>query len=129
MTTAARGRSFARFVRYWLPALAYVTLIFLVSSRPYLRAPLRFQNADKLVHVLEYGGLGVLWARALGSTSRFRGALRGGSMALMLGMVVGASDEVFQAGVPGRQSSVFDFLADTLGLALAVLIYLGARRD
>jgi len=129
LTTAARGWSFARVVRYWLPVLAYVALIFAVSSRPNLKAPLRFRNADKLVHVLEYGGLGVLSARALGSTSRFHGALRGGSMALILGMVVGASDELFQAGVPGRQSSVLDFLADTLGLALALLFYLWLRRD
>jgi VanZ family protein len=109
--------------------LAYVSLIFFVSSRPHLRTPLKFRNADKLAHVVEYGGLGVLAARALGSTARFHGALRGGSVALVLGMAVGASDEVFQAGIPGRESSVFDFLADSTGLILALLLYLALRRD
>jgi VanZ family protein len=39
-------------------------------------------------------------------------------------MAVGACDEKFQAGIPGRDSSVYDWLADTTGALLAQLFAL-----
>ena len=44
-------------------------------------------------------------------------------------MAVGASDEIFQSFVPGRDSSVYDFLADSGGVLLAQLLYLFFARD
>src|SRR5262245_47241611 len=41
------------FVRYWLPVLTYVAMIFTLSAQPHLRPPFHFQNADKVVHMTE----------------------------------------------------------------------------
>jgi len=111
----------ARFALDWLPVLLYLTAIFVVSAQPNLRVPLPFPNSDKLCHLLEYGGLGLLLARALRHGGPL-GAASGGT-SLLLGMITGAADELFQRSVPGRVSSPYDWAADTVGLALAILIY------
>jgi VanZ family protein len=49
--------------------------------------------------------------------------------ALALTSLVGAADEIFQRSVPGRESSVSDWSADTLGAALAVGFILWLARD
>src|SRR6266436_1096633 len=56
---------FWTFMRYWLPVLVYLTVIFSLSAQPNLRPPFEFQNSDKLCHLLEYGGLGLLLGRAV----------------------------------------------------------------
>ena len=118
-----------KFVRYWLPVLAYLAMIFVLSAQPGLKPPLKFEFSDKVAHILEYGGLGLLIVRALRSTARFQGPLRGGMLALTLGLVVSICDELFQSTVPNRESSALDVVADVIGLALAQLSYLFIRRD
>jgi VanZ family protein len=120
---------FHNFLRYWLPVLLYVTIIISLSAQPNLKPPLRFHNADKLYHFAEYLGLGLLLARALRATLRVRMPLFAAMMAMGIGMAVGASDEIFQSTIPGRESSVFDFLADSAGVMIAQLVYLFFARD
>ena len=122
-------RFFPVFMRYWLPVLVYITLIVTVSAQPNLQPPVRFQFADKVYHMIEYLGLGVLLARAMRASLAWRRALLAAFLAITVGVAVGASDEYFQSFVPGRESSVFDLLADTSGLALAQLLYLAFGRD
>jgi VanZ family protein len=122
---APRRRGFAR---YWLPVLAYVLLIFVVSAQPRLRSPMRFQNADKIAHVLEYGVLGFLLTRALRTLPALGGALPAGVAAVAIGVSVAGADELLQRFVPGRQSSVRDLVADAIGLSLSQLAYLWMRR-
>jgi VanZ family protein len=98
-------------------------MIFTLSAQPNLKPPIQFSNSDKMYHLLEYGGLGLLLARAIRSTGRLRSALHVGLLALCFGIVVGTCDEMFQSTVPGRQSSGFDLMADTLGIAVAQLVY------
>ena len=116
------------FARYWLPVLAYVTLIFIVSAQPGLKPPLRFEFGDKVAHICEYGVLGFLLVRALRTRPRLRSALLAGLVAVAIGTGIGGSDELFQSTVPGRDSSVFDLIADTVGLSIAQLAYLWAKR-
>lgn len=124
---AGRGSLLGTFARYWLPVLGYVTLIFVLSAQPRLQSPVKFHNADKLAHALEYFGLGFLLVRALHGGRTAASPLALGTAALVTGMVVGASDELFQMLIPGRESSVFDFLADTAGLVLAQLVFVALR--
>jgi VanZ family protein len=42
---------------------------------------------------------------------------------------VGAGDEYFQSFIPGRDSSVYDFMADAAGIVLAQLATLLFLRD
>lgn len=126
MNRDGRGR---RFLRYWLPVLLYVGLIFSVSSLPQLEPPIRLHDADKLAHVAEYGVLGFLLVRALRSTARWASPLAGGMLALVIGLGIGASDELYQSLVPGRDSTVHDWVADATGLVLAQMVYLLVKRD
>jgi VanZ family protein len=117
------------FTRDWLPVLVYVSLIFFLSAQPNLQPPLHFENSDKLMHLLEYGGLGVLFARALRDNFPARSWVFTSLLALGAGLVIAAGDEYFQSFIPGRESSVFDWLADGTGLTFAQLAYLAFARD
>ena len=90
---------------------------------------MEFKNSDKLWHLLEYGGLGLLLGRALRAGLAARPALVAAAGALVLTSLVGAADEIFQRTVPGRESSVFDWTADTAGAVLAVGFILWLARD
>ncbi len=130
MVTGGTGRSATTsFARYWLPVAAYVSLIFVLSAQPRLRPPFQFQNSDKLSHLLEYGLLGILLARALRGTLRSRGWVFTTLLALGLGLGIAAGDEYFQSFIPGRDSSVFDWVADGTGLTFAQLAFLATARD
>ena len=124
---------FGRFLRYWLPVLVYLTVIFSLSAQSNLPTPMPFRNADKMWHVLEYGGFGLLLGRALRAGMRGRAALAVAVASLALGSLIGAADETFQRGVPGRESSALDWAADTAGVALAqgfiLWLALDARRE
>jgi len=117
------------FVRYWLPVLVYVILIFTASSIPHLTPPFHFPNSDKAVHLVEYSILGFLLTRALRTIPALGAASKAGLAALVMGSTIGALDEIYQRGTPGRESSPFDWMADTLGLTLALVLYTwNARR-
>ena len=71
----------------------------------------------------------MLWVRALKTVPRWAHPLHAGFLAIALGVLIGTADELFQAVVPGRDSSALDLLADTIGLTLAQLVYAVIRRD
>jgi VanZ family protein len=120
---------FQKFIVYWLPVLLYLTLILTLSAQPHLQVPFHFTNADKLCHLAEYGLLGLLLARALRGTMRISSPLIAAMMAIGIGSAFGAGDEWFQGFIPGRDSSVYDWMADTTGVVLAQILYvIGARR-
>lgn len=119
----------ARWARNWLPVLVYVAIIFTLSAQPYLATPFRFRNGDKVAHTLEYGGLGVLLVRAMRSRRGWDRPLAAGLVALAIGLGIAAADEKFQSFIPGRDSSVFDWMADAGGLILGQLAYLAMRRE
>ena len=103
----------------WLFVIAYVALIFALSSIPGLQVPGTFTYRDKVAHVLEYGGLGwLLWRAVAASWPDAPKPLRG-VLILLAASALGAADERYQAGVPGRESSPYDWMADTVGASLA----------
>ncbi len=122
-------RSPRRLLSDWLPVALYVGMILFVSSQPFLKPPLKFVNADKLFHALEYGGLGLLLARAVRGSMTARAPLVAAGIALAIGVVVGAGDEWYQSFVPGRESDVRDLLADTAGCAIAQFAYVWFVKD
>jgi VanZ family protein len=116
------------FVLAWLPVLAYIALIFFISSQPQLAPPFHFTNGDKLAHTLEYGGLGFLLVRAF-RTRPALGPVAGGLLALAIGLAIAGGDEIYQRSIPGRTSSADDWLADGAGLVFAQLAWLAIRRE
>lgn len=122
-------RDFVLFMGYWLPVLVYATVVLVVGAQPNLHPPVDFKDSDKVYHLLEYGVLGFLLARALRATFRIRYALIAAVMAVGLGGLVGLADELHQRVVPGRQSSMLDLTADLVGIALAQVLFLLTHRD
>ena len=122
-TRPPERRFFLLFVGFWLPVLVYVTVIFALSSQQHLQPPIIFPNADKLLHAGEYLVLGLLLVRALRATLRVSRPLFAATIAICLVVVVGAADESLQSLIPGRQSDIFDLLADVMGGAIAQFVY------
>lgn len=104
-------------VRGWCWPVAIALLIFVASSRSKVAGP-HFPYVDKVAHFGVYGLLGTLVGR--------RGAgWRHAAWSLIAVSLYGASDEWHQYYVPGRSTEIGDWLADTGGAALAILLYHG----
>jgi VanZ family protein len=100
----------------WLPAAAWALVIFSLSARSTIPGP-EIPYFDKVAHFGAYAVLGVLLAF---------GAHRSGApawIALALGIVYGASDEIHQMFVPGRSPDVMDWAADAAGVITACYLY------
>jgi len=127
MHDAARPGARARsrrglFLRYWLPVLVYVGLIFALSSLHGPAVPDLFPNVDKLEHMLEYSLFGLLAGRAIRFTLGGTGHRLAAAFAtIALGAVVGALDELYQSRVPGRSSDLLDWIVDVGAVAIAIL--------
>lgn len=91
-------------------------LIFLGSSLPGAQVSangLVDFLAHKIIHLLEYGILGLLARRAFG----------GWPQALIFTVLYGVSDEWHQLFIPGRQGRVRDVVIDAVGSGLGVFLY------
>ena len=103
------------------PILFYMLVIFVLSSMPKLKPPdLGLRPMDKAAHALEYAVLGVLLVRS--ASFRHELSLRIYIILSCIGVLYGISDEIHQAFVPHRVSSVWDVAADTVGIILGLLI-------
>ncbi|HEY3043108.1 MAG TPA: VanZ family protein [Vicinamibacterales bacterium] len=111
----------------WLPPLAYMALIFYVSS---LSDPVPLITAhvwDKLLHALEYAGLATLLGRAL--LGEGLGALAAVVAAVLLAGAYGATDEYHQMFVASRTADVRDWVVDVIGASLGAIGYLLGRTN
>lgn len=99
---------------FWLLAVVWMAVIFWLSASPdgrgnfWLLDYLPFR--DKGAHALTFGFLAVLLYFA---SRRFW-------LAILLTSLYGVSDEIHQYFVPGRSVDVTDWVADTVGAALAL---------
>ena len=113
---------------YWLPPVAWMSLIFGLSAQPALpQAPDELLDTllKKGAHVIEYAILTVLLWRAWNARQRPVASL---ALAFVLAVLYAASDEFHQTFVPGRLGRVQDVLIDSLGAALATLGVWAATR-
>ena len=105
----------------WIGAALWAALLFGLSSLPAgstPRSPISFPGDDKVVHAALYAVLGGLLYLA---TGRF-------APAVALAAGYGATDEVHQAFVPGRDADLFDWFADVVGAVLGAALAARARR-
>ena len=108
---------------YWIWPVAYMVLIFILSSSPLTgKIPLIWIYQDKVIHFVEYGILAFLLARALTGPDATPKPWRPGA-ALLLTVIFGVSDEIHQSMVPGRDASFTDLLANTVGAMAGVLLW------
>lgn len=100
------------YILRWLPAIAWMGLIFFLSSRGDLpRAKEAWLELlwKKGAHLIAYAILVLLYERALALPRR------GKWLALGLAVLYAISDEYHQSFTPGRTPSVRDVLIDTAG--------------
>jgi VanZ family protein len=100
----------------WIPPIAWAGVLFLLSSLTSVPGP-DFPHVDKLGHFVAYAVLGLLLARAVDASGRPL------SLAVLLGIGYGVTDELHQALVPLREPSWLDLAADSAGVVVAVLLY------
>lgn len=101
-------------------------LIWIVSSLPSDDLPsLQILSVDKLAHCAVYFVLGWLMNLWLGRKA-VKASRR--NLIFVLLLISALADEYHQSFIPGRSVSVFDFLANALGLGIAWLTGL-AKRD
>jgi VanZ family protein len=107
----------------WLPPLAWMGLIFVLSAQPDLpQAPGPWLDTllKKTGHAGAYGVLAWLYQRAL--RARFRGSTALRVVSVSLTVVYALSDEYHQTFVPGRNGRLSDVAVDGVGACGAMLL-------
>jgi VanZ family protein len=111
-----------------LPALAWMALIFFLSSQEGVPQPwgLKTFLMPIIAHLVLYGILAILLLLALQRDGKL-------TRAVIVSAVVGAAlygvtDEFHQSFVPGRDASVFDLIVNTIGATVAVVLWIRLRR-
>lgn len=119
MTASRRAR-----VQAWALAIAWMAMIFVLSSQPSLPdlGPNLTELQDIAGHFVAYAGLAFWLARALRRTPGVRHPL---AWAVVLAMLYALSDELHQAFVPNRHADPFDILVDFLGVITFVILDFG----
>lgn len=111
----------SRALRLWGPVALYAAGIFIESSIS--RVP-EFPSGftDKDGHGLLYAGLAILALRAAAG-ARWEGVtLRAMVLATLFASFYGITDEFHQWFVPGRTADAYDWMADTIGATVAVVV-------
>ncbi|MAE70276.1 MAG: teicoplanin resistance protein VanZ [Gemmatimonadetes bacterium] len=109
----------------WVPVAAWAAAILVLNSIPNPpSAPPTVVPVDKIVHFMEYCGLGALLFRAARG-SAWKHPL---AWAIALGVAYGVADEVHQAYLPTRYAELADVLADAVGASAGALILRLTRR-
>lgn len=120
-------------LRAWILTIAYLGLIFGISSIP--QGPLSrscVKISDKLAHLAEYAGFGLFFTMAIRRTLRLARPWMLVLVVVGTGAAIGALDETYQLTVPGRERELLDWMADVVGMAvgyvIASILYVRAER-
>ena len=108
----------------WAAALAYMGVIFYLSSLPGEELPLpQFFMSDKVAHFIAYAGLGAVIALRAGLTDLARGRpvvrwTKPGWIGPTVGILYGLFDEFHQLFTPHRSFDLRDWATDIVGVLL-----------
>jgi VanZ family protein len=141
-----------RFLKYWLPLLLWMSLIFSASttagapniSSAFLRPILYWIDPKmsddtfeiihtcvrKMAHLTEYAALGFLALRAMRGDPKFahKTLSRQVALAVVFSAIYASSDEFHQRYVPGRHPAVTDVMIDTTGATIGIGLTLAVER-
>jgi VanZ family protein len=108
---------------HWLPVILFCLLIYVQSSYPGHQSIPDVLFADKILHLLGYGLLGILFYRAY-ETLRFK---ENRILLILISIVsttlYGISDEIHQYFVPYRDADFMDAIANIAGSICGVYLY------
>ena len=110
---------YKNFIKYWLPVILYIILIFYLSSVQFPILTISSKTGIKLneitpyiYHVSEFGLLSYLLWRAL-KNSNFKNPQL---YTVIFCIIYAVSDEIHQYFVPSRVFSIMDMAFNTLGI-------------
>ena len=108
-------------------AVLWMAIIFAMSAQATVPVPQAIWGQDKVMHFLSYAILGYFLARS------FRDAhlgltIKKAVFAALIASVYGMSDEFHQSFVVGRDASVGDWVADSLGGLVGALLLLRRKQ-
>ncbi len=113
------------FFIYWLPVIALCAAIVVQSSFPPPNLGLSFPLKDKVMHLVAYGLLAVLFYRACRVTWPERlSPVQLLVISVLFASLFGVSDEFHQSFVAARQADALDGVADVAGSILGALGYM-----
>lgn len=98
-----------------LPAIIILCVSWILSSYSTIEQMPSFFGADKIVHMICFAGFAGAWTFWFTGKSWNEHFLRNFLICVLIVSFYGIIDEFHQSFVPGRQVSVFDWLADTVG--------------
>ncbi|MDR3334109.1 MAG: VanZ family protein [Treponema sp.] len=111
-----------------VPAVLIALAIWFLSSQSTLPQPKGILGFDKVQHLIAYaafaGAIGLWFSLDQEKGRVFRTML----VIVVIASVYGISDEIHQYFVPGRNASVWDWVADTLGAILGAAAILAIAR-
>src|SRR3989344_7437410 len=111
-----------KFFRFWGPAILWMAIIFLASTRESVQVSDEFTINFlffKTLHVIEYAILFALYYRALKNTSHRKNSINAFGAAFLLTILYAVSDEFHQTLVPTREGKLRDVIIDALGATLS----------
>jgi VanZ family protein len=106
----------------WIPVLGWCALIFWASSQSKVPEPSFWlpPHADKIIHAIIYAILASLTYPLIRS---FGGSPRSAALiAILTASLYGMTDEWHQSSVTGRTADIMDWLADTIGACLVIVM-------
>jgi VanZ family protein len=125
MRDATRQGVMVQVLWYWVPVVLYAGTIYYLSSQSHpeeqLPSFLLEEVSDKVLHAVEYAGLGGLCYRAFRWGMSGQVASRALLFAIVTASLYGMSDEAHQLFVPFRESSWLDWLADMVGAVIGAM--------
>lgn len=103
---------------YLLPLIAYLALIFSISSIPSDAIPgPKLFSIDKVYHIIEYFILSLLVLRLM----IYHKVKHAYLIAILIAALYGVTDEFHQGFVPGRLFSYYDMVANAVGASLVLI--------
>jgi VanZ family protein len=104
---------------YWILTLSYMGIIFYLSSLERTGIPELFPLQDKTLHAILYIILAFLIYRSLDVSGNSRYVF---ILSFLFAAIYGITDEIHQAFVPGREASLGDIAADSIGALLGCFL-------
>ncbi|OGF59952.1 MAG: hypothetical protein A2Y62_07880 [Candidatus Fischerbacteria bacterium RBG_13_37_8] len=105
---------------YKFPAILYIVLIYYLSSLSH--PPVPPNVSDIILHIIEFFLLFVLVYRALNSGIFKLFARKTALLSVFFSLLYGGLDELHQYFVPERVASLKDFISDSTGILLGLLV-------
>ena len=102
----------------WIPAIFVAGCNIYLSSQEHIEQMPNFWNADKVVHFFCFAGFS-FWVAFACNIKTYK-------MTWLPTLIISlwaVTDEIHQSFTPGRDASVFDWIADTTGAFVGAMIF------